>query len=69
LEAAEHILARFVALAYAGDHPNLFSSEADKPELAELRGTSGHASPRDGPASSCSALPLVARAAEIGQHE
>ena len=32
LGIAESILARFVALAYAGDHQDLFSSKADAPE-------------------------------------
>ena len=49
LETAERLLARFVALAYAGDHPDLFSSAADKRELAELPGNSGHAKRGDGP--------------------
>jgi hypothetical protein len=35
LGVAERILARLVALAYAGDHPDLFLSEGNKPELAE----------------------------------
>ncbi|MBM3738739.1 MAG: hypothetical protein FJW39_23425 [Acidobacteria bacterium] len=43
LEAAERILARFVALAYAGDHPNLFLSEVDKPERIKLSEISGNA--------------------------
>jgi hypothetical protein len=33
METAERILARFVALAYLGDHPDLFSSKADEPEI------------------------------------
>jgi len=49
LDAMERLLARFVALAYAGDHPDLFSSAADKRELAELPGNSGHAKRGDGP--------------------
>jgi hypothetical protein len=57
LDAVERLLARFVALAYAGDHPDLFSSAADMPELAELPKSSGRASRSDGPAFSCSALP------------
>ena len=57
LNAVERLLARFVALAYAGDHPDLFSSVADMPESAELPESSGHASRSDGPVFSCSALP------------
>jgi hypothetical protein len=47
MEAAERIMARFVALAYAGDHPDLFSSAADKRELAERPESSGQASRSD----------------------
>jgi hypothetical protein len=50
LETVERLLARFVALAYAADNPDLFSPEANKRELAELPGSSGHASYSDGPA-------------------
>jgi hypothetical protein len=35
LEAAELILARFLALAYADEHPDLFSSKTAKPETPE----------------------------------
>ena len=30
LDSAERILARFVALAYAGDHPDLFTAEPNR---------------------------------------
>jgi hypothetical protein len=43
LKAAERIVARFVALAYARDNPGLFSSEANKRELPEIPESSGHA--------------------------
>jgi hypothetical protein len=70
LEAAERILARFVALAYAAEHPDLFSSKSAKPETAES--SSDYTSRNDGPALACSGVPLVARttvAVEIAQHE
>jgi hypothetical protein len=63
LETAERLLARFVALAYARDNPDLFSSEANKRELAALPGSSGHARRCDGPGFSCSEVPLLARTA------
>jgi hypothetical protein len=72
LAVAERILARLVALAYAGDNPDLFSSEADQAGTGGTSGSSDQGSRSDGSAFSCSALPLVARtaaAAEIGQHE
>jgi hypothetical protein len=58
LDTAERILARFVALAYAGDHPDLFTPGTDERP--------------DGPTLSSSAVPLVARtvsAAEVAQYE
>jgi hypothetical protein len=42
LDTAERILARFVALAYAGDHPDLFTPGTDEPP--------------DGPTLTCSAV-------------
>jgi hypothetical protein len=70
METAERILSRFVALAYAADHPDLFSSKAEKPETAES--SSDHTSRKDGPVLASSGVPLVARttvAVEIAQHE
>ena len=58
LDTAERILARFVALAYAGEHPDLFTPGTDD-------------SPA-GPTFSPSAVTLVARtvlAAEVVQNE
>ena len=58
LDAAERLLARFVALAYAGEHPDLFTRGTDEP-------------PNE-PIFSSSAVPLVARtvlAAEVAQYE
>ena len=57
LGTAERLLARFVALAYASDHPDLFTPGTDEPP--------------DGPLSS-SAVTLVARTAslaEVAQYE
>ena len=58
LDTAERILARFVALAYAGDHPDLFPAGTNEPP--------------DGPTLASSAVTLVARtasAAEVAQYE
>jgi hypothetical protein len=54
LETAERILARFVALAYAGDNSDLFSPKASNRELAELPGCSGNTSGSIWPVFSCS---------------
>jgi hypothetical protein len=57
LDTAERVLARFVALAYVGDHPDLFTVGTDEPP--------------DRPLSS-SAVTLVARTvsvAEVTQYE
>lgn len=58
LDTAERLLARFVALAYAGEHPDLFTPGTDE----RLGGLT----------SSCSAVTLVAQtasAAEVAQYE
>lgn len=58
LDTAERLLARFVALAYAGEHPDLFKPGTDEPP--------------GGPTFSSSAVTLVARtvsAAEVPQYE
>jgi hypothetical protein len=58
LDAAERLLARFVALAYAGEHPDLFTPGTNKPP--------------SGPTSPSSAVTLVAptvSAAEVAQYE
>jgi hypothetical protein len=58
LETAERLLARFVALAYAAEHPDLFAV--------------GTVEPLGGPAFSSSAVPLGTQAAssiEVAQYE
>ena len=58
LDTAERLLARFVALAYAAEHPDLF--------------TSGTGEPPNRPIFAGSAVPLVAQTAsttEVAQHE
>jgi hypothetical protein len=58
LETAERLLARFVALAYASEHPDLFTPGTDEPPSR--------------PTFSSSAVTLVARtvsAAEVAQYE
>jgi hypothetical protein len=58
LDTVERLLARFVALAYAGEHPDLFTSRTDEPP--------------SGPTLSSSAVTLVARTvsvAEVAQYE
>ncbi len=58
LYTAERVLARFVALAYAGDHPSLFTPGTDEPP--------------DGPTPASPAVPLVPKAvlaAEVAQYE
>jgi hypothetical protein len=52
VEAAERILARLVARAYAAEHPDLFASGTAKVETAES--SPGHTSRTDGPALACS---------------
>jgi len=58
LDTVERVLARFVALAYAGEHPDLFTPGKDEPP--------------SGPSLSSSAVTLVARTAsmaEVAQYE
>ena len=57
-ETAERLLARFVALAYTAEHPDLFAA--------------GTTEPPDGPTFSSSAVPLVAQtvsSTEAAQYE
>jgi hypothetical protein len=50
LETAERLLARFVALAYAGDHPDQFpSAVVDKTGIGRASRNSGHVSRSDRP--------------------
>lgn len=58
LDTVERVLTRFVALAYAGEHPELFTLGKDEPP--------------SGPTLSSSAVPLMARtvsATEVAQYE
>jgi hypothetical protein len=58
LDTAERLLARFVALTYAAEYPDLF--------------TPGTVEPPSGPAFSSSAVPLVAQtvsSTEVAQYE
>ena len=53
LDTAERILARLVALAYADDHPDLFTPGTDEPN--------------DGPTLSSSAVLLVAPTVSVAE--
>ena len=53
LDSAERILARFVALAFAADHPDLFTPGTDEPH--------------DGPTPSSSEVLLVSRTVSVAE--
>ena len=49
LETAERLLARFVALAYAGEHPDLFTPGRDEPQADRFSPLCGNIGGTNGP--------------------